>query len=70
MSKFAKTTTTIKIEAKKDTFSLYCENCETMNYIAGSPDALSSHIYKIMLATLQSMKENDCKVIKINASWE
>lgn len=70
MSKFDNKTTTIRIEANGDTFSLYCDNCKTMNYIAGSPYALGSHIYKVMLNTLQSMCENNCKVIKISASWE
>lgn len=70
MSKFVNKTTEIRIEANKDTYSLFCENCETMNYVAGSEYALASHFYKIMLKTLQSMNENNSKVIKINASWE
>lgn len=70
MSKFINKTTKIRIETNGDTFSLYCNNCKTMNYIAASPCALGSHIYKVMLETLQSMSENNCKVIKISASWE
>lgn len=70
MSKFANKNTTIRITAKADNFSLVCDECETLNYIGGSPYALGSHIYKVMVKTLQSMRENNCKVIKISASWE
>lgn len=70
MSKFTNKSTKIRIETNGDTYSLNCNNCETMNYIGGSPYALGSYFYKIMLKTLQSMSENNCKVIKISASWE
>lgn len=70
MSKFSNKTTTIRIKVHKNTFSLYCDTCETLNYIGGTSDALGCHIYKIMVETLRSMNENNCKVIKISASWE
>lgn len=70
MSKFSNKTTTIRIKANKDSYSLICDNCESLNYLGGSPDALGSHIYKVMVKTIQSMAENNCKVIKISASWE
>lgn len=70
MSKFIKKNSTFRITAKADKFTLVCDECETLNYIAGSPYALGSHIYKVMVKTLQSMSENNCKVIKISASWE
>lgn len=69
MTKFVNKTTRIRIEAKDNTFSLYCDNCETMNYVANSPE-LAKHFYRVMLKTLNSMKENNCTIIKIYASWE
>lgn len=70
MSKFSNKTTNLRIKANKQTFSLYCDTCETLNYIGGTADALGGHIYKVMVKTLLSMNENNCKVIKISASWE
>lgn len=70
MSKFYNKTTTIRIQDNKENYSLICDECETMNYIGGNAYAICGHIYKVLLNTLLSMAENNCKVIKINASWE
>lgn len=72
MTKFQIKKTKLSITVTNDTFdsfNLISEDCEFLNYIGGSPYALSSHIYKVILKTLLSMKGNDCKTIKINASW-
>lgn len=69
MTKFKIKKTKLQITINNDTFNLISKDIESLNYIAGSPYALCSHIYKVMLNTLLSMKENDCKTIKINASW-
>lgn len=70
MSKFSNKTSTIRITAEEDTFNMVCEECNYLNCIAGSPYALGSHIYKVMIETLRSMSDNKCKTIKITASWE
>lgn len=70
MSKFDTKSTTIRITAEAGTFNFEIEQCETLNYLAGSPYALGRHVYKLIVNTLLSMEENQCKTIKINASWE
>ncbi len=70
MSKFDNKSTTIRITANADTFNLICDDNELLNYLAGSPYALCNHFSKVLLQTLLSMKENQCKTIKIDALWE
>lgn len=69
MSKFINKTATISIKVNENTLEMKCKECKGLNYIAGSPYAMGSHIYKVMIRTLESMNENNCKEIKINASW-
>ena len=70
MTKFSNKETSLNIVTNKDTFTMTCDNCSSLNYVAGSPYALGSFIYQVMIKTLLSMEENNCKIIKIKASWE
>lgn len=69
MSTFDNKTTHLTITQCGDRYSLVCDECKLINYLGGSPYAISSHFYKLLVQTLQSMAENHCTQIKVTLSW-
>lgn len=66
MTKFSRKENTFTItDNKNGTYSVNCQNpnCTCLNFIGGSVYATSSHLYILLVSTLVSMPENNCKTL-------